>query len=47
MEKKLKNLKSRKRMLQWIKNHLDDKCSVGPEFYHFSFWDKTPECPNN
>ena len=32
-EKKLKNLKSRKRILKWISAHLNEKSSVGPEFY--------------
>ena len=33
LERKLKNLKSRKRLLLWISKHIDDKGSVGPVFY--------------
>ena len=33
IEKKLKNLKSRKRIIAWISNHIDESSSVGPEFY--------------
>ena len=33
LERKIKNLKSRKRILSWIHKHLDDRSSVGPEFY--------------
>ncbi|MBT8191705.1 MAG: GIY-YIG nuclease family protein [Saprospiraceae bacterium] len=33
LERKLKNLKSRKRLINWVRNHIDDRGSVGPEFY--------------
>ena len=33
LERMLKNLKSRKRLLLWINKHIDDKGSVGPVFY--------------
>ena len=33
LERKLKNFKSHKRLVLWIKNHLDFAHSVGPEFY--------------
>ena len=36
LERKLKNLKSRKRLLEWVRNHLDEKGSVAPEFYQIS-----------
>jgi putative endonuclease len=34
LERKLKNFKSRKRLLLWIQNHPDNKSSVGPDYYH-------------
>ena len=33
LERKLKNLKSRKRILVWISKNIKHRSSVGPEFY--------------